>query len=146
MVHTFIHVLGIKPYERYEEMATKTLAKEILRSLKAYLDRQLEKVYTRNLTLLVRREKCLRNILTLTSLGPFNLNSQRKFIREDSASARLEGKLYTLFKEWLQTNYGGEPTPEEWLEIMENENDEPKSRKIQIEHNVNMGSNLIIHE
>ena len=53
--HSNVQILGIRPYESFPDRDTRTLAKDILKSIKAPLDSEIEREYVRNLALLVSR-------------------------------------------------------------------------------------------
>ena len=48
-----MQMLGIRTYDKYKVKSTSTLAREIIKVSKAPLDLALEKVYLKNLALLV---------------------------------------------------------------------------------------------
>ena len=46
---------------------------------------------------------------------------QRKFVREEQNTAKVEGKLYSSFAEWLTSKYGDEPSLTDWQVIQAEE-------------------------
>ena len=48
-------------------------------------------------------------------------------MKENPTESRKEGKLYSLFNEWVLKEYSGDPTPMDWVSII-NE-DTSKARK-----------------